>query len=1019
MLRLGYQDFASLIEHIDKNIGQHETENRLTLFKAIYKQVQNYKNRNTFRHPDGSEIEGEAEQVHYVFSMVAAETGLKPRTKRQRESDRDPVGNSLNRYQQLPKGNGKGDWDFTTAIYYWFHRNDARLPFAAQIDKAVFGQPFHVRFNLTRDEYTPLIRDERDFNIGPLLFSCDAEAASLTVPSEPLGSILDAGRPSPAKALSWRYALTDLVGRHEDRASLIKWAKDSPGELSMRLLSGVGGSGKTRLASEIVSRLKEEGQKWNTGFLGKHSDGVTAFFTPMDGVLLVIDDPEERMGFVQALIDGLRDRSKAHVSVRILLLSRLDEAHWRHASTALGHRFSVQPANATGALNVEDAHALVSQAFSKLATMTNSERQVSDHVRDWLELDEQHCLPLFATAAAVHAFLVPENAFGLNGAEVLEALAEIEIDRVRAYSKSVGLGDYGLERLLALATFSQGGLSQSAIETLRDNGLPLDLNGQALIDALAKTPWWVAENNAQDGVLEKLSPDRIAVAFLALTLLNAKISRLPEWLVFVMTPHGADVGAVVGRLLFDVSIHGERYRQALDQLMLKMLDADYGGIQAFQNAAYREHTSLSAPFAITLISTLVEQAKTPRQRAGLLHNLATNLQTVERYEEALEAHERCIALRRRAAFWPWSDNADKRALAISLGNYANCLGEVGQTEKAAEISRQALKLRRRIAKHAPDEERRGLAISLTNAADLKIAEGQSEEAVQLASEAVAILQEIQKKERGKVESDLARALHNLGKAQSLSGEAQEALSNVQRTVSMRRKLYTDDAHAHGRDFGDALINLSKLASSARDFELAKNAAREALPIFKALDQAEPELHKSSLANAHLVFGDASFELGDLEDAYKFADEAVRLFKSSDWQSDPKTTAELTESGLLISMCWSALGNFQKAVDSALDAMRVLDEANEHPDLQLTYINAAMLLSMSFAENGENDKAASVSGTMVQNLRELRLEDTPNVDVMLRKALEFHSEQLRIVGNTDAAALVAVEIQALDLIASQK
>jgi tetratricopeptide (TPR) repeat protein len=153
------------------------------------------------------------------------------------------------------------------------------------------------------------------------------------------------------------------------------------------------------------------------------------------------------------------------------------------------------------------------------------------------------------------------------------------------------------------------------------------------------------------------------------------------------------------------------------------------------------------PTANTLISALLEQAETLRERAGLLHNLATNLQTVGQYEEALEAHERCIALRRRAAFWPWSDNADKRALAISLGNYANCLGEVGQTEKAAEISRQALKLRRRIAKHAPDEERRGLAISLTNAADLKIAEGQSEDAIRIAAEAVTILEEIQKKER--------------------------------------------------------------------------------------------------------------------------------------------------------------------------------------------------------------------------------------------------------------------------------
>ncbi|MEQ9565480.1 MAG: tetratricopeptide repeat protein [Pseudomonadales bacterium] len=747
MLRLGFQEFATLVEHIDDKNSPHETENRRTLFAAIYKQVQNYKNRNSFRHPEGPEIKGEAEKVHRIFVLVALETGLNPRT-RQREGEEDPVGRSLERYKQLRKGDGRGDWDFTIAIYYWFHRDDTRLPFAAQIDKAVFGQPFHVRFNLTRDEYTPLVRDERDFNIGPLLFSCNEEAANLATLSDPLGSILDAGQPSPAKALSWRYALTDLIGRNADMGALTEWAKASPGELSMRLLSGVGGSGKTRLASELVSRLNEQGQKWNAGFLGKDCDGVTTFFTPMDGVLLIIDYPEERMGFVQALIDGLRDRSQAHVSVRILLLSRLDETHWRHASTTLGHRFSVQSANATSALVVEDAHALVSQAFKKLVEITDTKIQLSDHAWKWLELDEKHRLPLFATAAAVHAFLMPNDAFGLNGPEILEALAEIEIDRVRAYSKNVGLGEFGLERLLALATFSQEGLNQSDIEILRDNGLPLDLQGQALIDALAKTPWWIAEDNTQDGVLEKLSPDRIAVTFLALTLMNAKISRLPEWLVFVMSPHGADVGAVVGRLLFDVSIHGERYRQALDQLMLGMLDADHGGVEAFQDAAYREHTSLSAPFAIKLISALVEQAETAREQARLLHNLATNLHNVGRYEEALDTYERCIALRRRRAFWPWSKNADKRALAISLGNYANCLSGAGQTLQADKVSREALKLRRRIAESATDEEHRGLAISLSNAADLRMAKGQTEEAIQLAAEAVAILEEIQKKERG-------------------------------------------------------------------------------------------------------------------------------------------------------------------------------------------------------------------------------------------------------------------------------
>jgi tetratricopeptide (TPR) repeat protein len=270
-----------------------------------------------------------------------------------------------------------------------------------------------------------------------------------------------------------------------------------------------------------------------------------------------------------------------------------------------------------------------------------------------------------------------------------------------------------------------------------------------------------------------------------------------------------------------------------------------------------------------------------------------------------------------------------------------------------------------------------------------------------------------------VESDLARALHNLGKAQALSGETQEALSNMQRTVSIRRKLYADDAYAHGRDLGVALLNLSKLAKSAGDFELAKSVAHEARPIFEALYRAQPELYKPALANVHLAFGDASFELGSLEDAYRSGCEAVRLYRTSDWQGQSETTAELAESWLLISHCWGELSQAAKAVDAALEAVAVLEVANEHPDLQLTYINALMVLSVSFAENGQNDKAVSVSGPTVQRLRELRIDGVPNTDLALRKALEFHLEQLRAVGNTNDAEIVALEVQALDLILSKK
>lgn len=300
---------------------------------------------------------------------------------------------------------------------------------------------------------------------------------SLHLPKEPKGSVLDGGYPSPSRALSWNYLLTDMFGRGAQKQELLDWAETGPGEARLRLLHGVGGSGKTRLAYEVASALDAEGSDWNAGFLAKDTEHHITVHTPNRGVLIIVDYPEERMAFVDSLVDGLRDRAEAYVSVRVLLVSRLDQSHWQHASNALGHRFSVQDASATEPLSLEDASALVNEVNCQLVDIAESKSANPKGAEAWLKADEMHRLPLFATAAALHAYLAPNDAFGLNGAEVVEALALIERDRVRAYSQSAGLGEYGLERLLALGTFSKAGLSQPMIESLGDDGLPLGLVG--------------------------------------------------------------------------------------------------------------------------------------------------------------------------------------------------------------------------------------------------------------------------------------------------------------------------------------------------------------------------------------------------------------------------------------------------------------------------------------------------------------------------------------------------------------
>jgi hypothetical protein len=67
------------------------------------------------------------------------------------------------------------------------------------------------------------------------------------------------------KLLSWRARLTSHVGRQEELASLIDWATSDKKETAIRLISGQGGSGKSRLAAELAIELRK--RQYSSGFL--------------------------------------------------------------------------------------------------------------------------------------------------------------------------------------------------------------------------------------------------------------------------------------------------------------------------------------------------------------------------------------------------------------------------------------------------------------------------------------------------------------------------------------------------------------------------------------------------------------------------------------------------------------------------------------------------------------------------------------------------------------------------------
>ncbi|TMR21087.1 hypothetical protein ETD86_16585 [Nonomuraea turkmeniaca] len=167
-------------------------------------------------------------------------------------------------------------------------------------------------------------------------------------PSVILPDLLSPAREDlPADCPDWRllvprHAVVPFLGRAEELARLREWA-DEPGALSIAVLSGRRGTGRTRLAGELCEQLARAG--WDAGFLpldsvcgalsGDADRPVT--LDVLRPTLLVVDHPEPSSPLVGELVRRLA-KHEHNPPVRILLLVREpgEAEWWRRLDTAAG-----------------------------------------------------------------------------------------------------------------------------------------------------------------------------------------------------------------------------------------------------------------------------------------------------------------------------------------------------------------------------------------------------------------------------------------------------------------------------------------------------------------------------------------------------------------------------------------------------------------------------------------------------------------------------------------------------------
>jgi 5'-methylthioadenosine/S-adenosylhomocysteine nucleosidase len=126
------------------------------------------------------------------------------------------------------------------------------------------------------------------------------------------------------------FGVVPFLGRREELDDLLAWSNGTR-RLAVRLYTGAGGMGKTRLMIELCKQLR--GAEWHAGFLSRElavdrlPNALDAFTRGRDRCLVVVDYAETRIPEVTALLRTVLGWADGR-ACRIVLLARARGDWW-------------------------------------------------------------------------------------------------------------------------------------------------------------------------------------------------------------------------------------------------------------------------------------------------------------------------------------------------------------------------------------------------------------------------------------------------------------------------------------------------------------------------------------------------------------------------------------------------------------------------------------------------------------------------------------------------------------------
>jgi tetratricopeptide (TPR) repeat protein len=753
--------------------------------------------------------------------------------------------------------------------------------------------------------------------------------------------------------------------RQPELDALNAWLDDPQWPQSVRLLTGAGGTGKTRLAIELCQqRLKEA---WHAGFLDPELNAKDMFTTWQTlgnlnrPLLIAIDYAETRQIVLLELIKAIL-QTPGSQPVRLLLLARDGGEWWDNLLSKDSYCELLLGGYATSALRLPPLYAAEQDRHRAYEIALNTFAQTLGVAAPSgvPKLEGEHfSRPLYLQMAALLA---------LHGERptTAEGLTKGLLNHERRYWRGLLAHFEWVEpereaqQLLALTTLAGGfatpkeampywdklsgsHLSRSDFQALFHALVPLypgkqglqavrpDLLGEALVSQALLSP---RASALLDAVLANSASQPIhRYALTVLARISSQRPDLQETLVEALVRHFPHCYQSIVEVAKETTGHlPELAEIAFDRLQT----ATKSQVASLLRLLLKEESVQLAELNYLVMKYLEEKSRLKSKEkassdsvvahARDLRDLAVALYRTGRAKDAVSFALKGLERYKFLSKKNWQ--CFEPDYVTSLSNYAGHLSEVGKSEEALEHDEKAIKIYQRLIQKSPDRFEPYYAMSLSNYASHLSEVGKSKEALEQAQQALEIRQRLAQKGPERFEPDYAMSLNNYAGHLSEVGKSEEALEHDEKALEIRQRLTQKSPDRFEPDYAMSLSNYANHLREVDQFEKALKQTQQALKIHQRLAQKSPDRYEPDYATSLGNYANYLREGGQIEEALKQTEQALeidqRLAQKSPDRYEPGYATLLNN----YANCLSEVGRSGEALEQAQQALEIYQQLEQ-------------------------------------------------------------------------------------------